>query len=169
MTLQMIVHGTPVWVWLLLAYLVSRGVKAMKGGTTPLSKLAIIPLIFAGFGLVHLAHNPHASLFAVSAWIVGIFAGIAAGVFNATRTRFSVDMVARTVTLPGSVVPLLLILAIFAAKFWLGFEMATVMDKALLGTYASIGALVSGVVAGMFAGRFITYWKALQAHRFLHA
>lgn len=50
MSFQDILLGTPTWVWVLLAVLVSRGMKAMKGGTAPLSKLGIVPAIFAGWG-----------------------------------------------------------------------------------------------------------------------
>jgi hypothetical protein len=81
----------------------------------------------------------------------------------AGRSRFTVDPLARTVTLPGSVVPLVLILATFAAKFWLGFETATVTDPASLAAFTLIGAAVSGLVAGIFAGRFFSYWKVMNA------
>ncbi len=56
--------------------------------------------------------------------------------FQESRTRFVIDPIARTVMLlPGSVMPLTLILATFGIKFWLGFEMATATDIAALGTY----------------------------------
>jgi hypothetical protein len=57
----------------------------------------------------------------------------------------------------------MLIVATFAAKFWLGFEMATATDVSSLGTYMLIDAAVSGVVAGVFGGRFLTYWRAMSA------
>jgi hypothetical protein len=163
MTPADIVHGTPTWVWILLIFLLIRGAKAMHANTAPLSRLAIIPLIFAGMGIAHLLHSPLAGWSDGIMWIAGLLAGIAAGIFQASRTRFIVDPVARTVMLPGSLVPLMLILATFAVKFWLGFEMATTLDMASLATYTLIGAAVSGVIAGMFAGRWLTYWKAIAA------
>ncbi|AQH04948.1 hypothetical protein A9R05_36500 (plasmid) [Burkholderia sp. KK1] len=165
MSLFAIIQGTPTWVWVLLAFLVYRGVKALQTRTTPLSKLAIIPLIFAGMGIAHLISAPLAGWAAVAAWVVALGAGFIGGVFNASRTRFIVDPMALTVMSPGSVVPLVLILATFATKFWLGFELATVTNVAALANYVVIDAAVSGAVAGMFAGRFYTYWKALHALR----
>lgn len=150
---------------MLLAFLVYRGVKALQTRTTPLSKLAIIPLIFAGMGIAHLISAPLAGWAAVAAWVLALGAGFIGGVFNASRTRFIVDPMALTVMSPGSVVPLVLILATFATKFWLGFELATVTNVAALANYVVIDAAVSGAVAGMFAGRFYTYWKALHALR----
>lgn len=158
-----IIHGTPVWVWVLLVVLLSRGFKALNSATAPLSKLAIVPLIFAGWGIVHLISDPMAGWSAAIAWMTGSLVGIAGGVFIASRSRFIVDPIANTVMLPGSALPLLLIVATFAAKFWLGFEMATATDASSLGMVVLIDAAVSGVVAGVFGGRFFTYWRAMNA------
>ncbi|KXV15407.1 hypothetical protein CR51_03510 [Caballeronia megalochromosomata] len=165
MTPIAIIQGTPTWVWVLLAFLLYRGIKATQASTTPLSKLAIIPLVFAGMGISHLISSPLAGWAAVAAWILALGVGFMGGVFNASRNRFIVDPIARTVMLPGSMLPLLLIAATFIAKFWLGFELATVTDLSSLATYVVIDAAVSGVVAGMFAGRFFTYWKTMHALR----
>ncbi|QGZ66647.1 DUF6622 family protein [Paraburkholderia acidisoli] len=162
MSFQAILQGTPTWVWVLLVFLLSRGVKALKGGTAPLSRLALVPAIFAVWGATHLLTDPFASWAAALAWLAAVCAGIAGGLHLARRSGFSVDPVARTVTLPGSAVPLVLIVVIFAAKFWLGVAHATVTDAAAHAQYATLGAAVSGVVAGIFAGRFLSYVQAMR-------
>ncbi|SAK56082.1 hypothetical protein AWB77_01683 [Caballeronia fortuita] len=163
MTPIAIIQGTPTWVWVLLAFLLFRGFKAMQASTAPLSKLAIIPVIFAGMGISHLMSSPLAGWTDIAVWIVMLGAGIVGGVFIASRSRFIVDPVARTVMLPGSLLPMALIAATFIAKFWLGFELATATNLAALSTYTMIDAAVSGIVAGIFAGRFFTYWKTMHA------
>jgi hypothetical protein len=100
--------------------------------------------------------------------MTGLLVGIVGGVFVANRSRFIVDPVARTVMLPGSVLPLLLIVAMFVTRFWLGFEMATVTDASSLGMVVLIDAAVSGLVAGLFGGRFFIYWRALSARSMFH-
>jgi hypothetical protein len=160
-----IVHGTPIWVWVLFVVLLSRGIKALHSGTAPLARLAIVPLIFAGGGIMHLVSAPLAGWSDAITWLTALLVGIAGGVFIARRTRFIVNPITNTVMLPGSPLPLLLMMIIFATKFWLGFEMATVTDASSLGMYVLIGAAVSGVVAGVFTGRFITYWRAMSARR----
>nr|WP_239668881.1 hypothetical protein [Stenotrophomonas maltophilia] len=45
--LQHLASQTPIWVWLLLAFLVTRGIAAMKPAETSLQKLAIVPALFA--------------------------------------------------------------------------------------------------------------------------
>jgi hypothetical protein len=156
-----ILHGTPVWVWVLLAVLLSRGFKALRSRTAPLHKLAIVPLIFAGWGIAHLITDPLVGWAAAIAWMTGALVGVMGGVLIASRSRFIVDPVANTVMLPGSVLPLLLIIVTFAVKFWLGVEFATVTDVSSLEMAVLIDAVVSGAVAGIFGGRFFTYWRAL--------
>jgi hypothetical protein len=168
MSPEAIIHGTPIWVWVLLVVLLSRGFKALRSATAPLSTLAITPLIFAGWGIVHLITDPLAGWSSVIVWTAGSLIGIVAGVFIANRSRFIVDPIANTVMLPGSVLPLLLIIATFVTKFWLGFEIATLTDLSSLGMVILIDAAVSGVVAGIFGGRFLTYWQALGARRAFH-
>jgi hypothetical protein len=169
MSLAAILHGTPIWVWVLLAFLLSRGFKAMNSGAAPLPRLAIVPLVFAVWGIAHLVTDPLTGWADAIVWVVAALAGVAAGVFIASRTRFIVDPVANTVMLPGSMLPLALIVITFAAKFWLGVELATATSLASLGTYMLISAAVSGAVAGMFAGRFLTYWRAMSARRIVQA
>lgn len=165
MSAAAIIHGTPVWVWVLFVVLLSRGFKALKSGTSPLSKLAIVPLVFAVWGIAHLVSDPLMGWSAALAWVTGALVGVAGGVVLASRSRFIVDPIANTVMLPGSVLPLILIVATFVTKFWLAIEIATMTDAASLGMYVLASALVSGVVAGLFAGRFLTYWRALNEHR----
>ncbi|MDP4307846.1 hypothetical protein Q7W57_05500 [Stenotrophomonas geniculata] len=45
--LQNLASQTPVRVWLLLAFLITRGIAAMKPAETSLQKLAIVPALFA--------------------------------------------------------------------------------------------------------------------------
>jgi hypothetical protein len=165
MSPEAIIHGTPIWVWVLLVVLLSRGIKALRSGTAPLSKLAIVPIVFAAWGIAHLISDPLVGWSAAITWMAGALVGIMGGVFIASRSRFIVDPIAKTVMLPGSVVPLLLITATFVTKFWLGVEFATVTDASSLGMMVLIDALVSGAVAGVFGGRFFTYWRALNVRR----
>ncbi|MDP9152624.1 DUF6622 family protein [Caballeronia sordidicola] len=161
MSIEAILHGTPVWVWILLAYLLSRGFKAMKGGTAPLTKLAIVPVIFTGWGLLNLFKEPAAGWNTGLAWVLGAVFGIGIGVVLARRSGMTVDRALKTVTLPGSVVPLVLMLLTFVSKFWLGVELA-VMHAGPDSMYVVLGGLVSGLVAGIFAGRFLMYCLAFR-------
>jgi hypothetical protein len=161
MNMMNIVSGTPVWVWVLLGVLVSRGMKALKGGTAPLSKLAVVPLAFAAWGVLHLLSDRASGLDAWMMWAAGALLGAGIGAMLAKRSGLSVNRAARTITLPGSAVPLVLIVVTFATKFWLGYELATT-HVAVDAGFVVLSALVSGVTAGIFTGRFLIYWLALR-------
>ena len=162
MSFQDILLGAPTWVWVLLAILVSRGLKAMKGGTAPLSKLGVMPAIFAGWGLLHLLSNPTTGWDTALMWLAGGALGVGVGAAIAKNSGMTVDRIERTVTLPGSAVPLVLILLTFAMKFWIGFELATATHIGVDSSFMVLNGLVSGAVAGIFAGRFLIYWLALR-------
>ena len=162
MSFEAILLGAPAWVWILLAVLVSRGMKALRGGTAPLAKLGIVPAIFAGWGLLHLMTEPAASWNTALMWVTGGALGVGVGAALAKKSGMTVDRVQRTVTLPGSAIPLVLILLTFAMKFWIGFELATAPHIGVDSTFVVLSGLVSGVVAGIFAGRFLMYWLAFR-------
>lgn len=163
MSIEAILRGTPVWVWILLIYLLSRGIKAMQGGTAPLSKLAIIPVVFAVWGIMHLVREPAAGWKTALAWAIGAAFGILAGIAIAARTRFTVDPAQKTVTLPGSIVPMILIVVTFASKFYVGFKLATSSGLGIDSPIVVFDGLISGAVAGIFAGRFLIYVKRFRS------
>ncbi|MFC0400305.1 DUF6622 family protein [Paraburkholderia rhizosphaerae] len=163
MSFEQIVRGTPVWVWILLVYLLSRGISALKGGTVPLGKLATVPVVFAVWGIVHLVKEPAAGWQAACAWVLGAGAGLIVGAWIARKSRFSVDREHKTVTLAGSAVPLILILVTFASKFWLGVELAVSAPVPTDSGYVVLDGLISGIVAGIFAGRFLVYCMRFRA------
>jgi len=162
MSFQDILLGAPTWVWVVLAVLVSRGMKALKGGTASLSKLGIVPAVFAAWGLLRLLSDSVTGRDTALMWVAGGALGVGIGVAVAKRSGMTVDRVRRTVTLPGSAVPLMLILLIFATRFWIGFELATTAQIGVDSTFVELDGLMAGVVAGIFAGRFLIYWLALR-------
>lgn len=64
--LQHLASQTPIWVWLLLAFLITRGIAAMKPAETSLQKLAIVPALFAVWSAWSIIHRFGASLIAWS-------------------------------------------------------------------------------------------------------
>jgi hypothetical protein len=74
-----VVSHTPVWVWVLFIFLISRGVKARKPATVTLEKLAIIPSIFLIWDIYDLVIYRQLSVATIALWMAGILAGAALG------------------------------------------------------------------------------------------
>lgn len=78
-TLSQILTHTPVWVWVLLVFLVTRGIKARQPATVTLEKLAIVPAIFLFWDIYDLVVHRQLILSTFALWIAGILAGAALG------------------------------------------------------------------------------------------
>jgi len=89
--LQQLTSQTPIWVWLLLAFLVTRGIAAMKPGETSLQKLAIVPVLFAVWGAWSISHRFGASLNAWGEWLAGIGTGAALGWLLLGHVKLTLD------------------------------------------------------------------------------
>ncbi|WP_326929150.1 hypothetical protein [Citrobacter sp. RHBSTW-00671] len=66
----MLVH-TPVWVYVLLVFLLFRGIKARIPATVTLEKLALIPALFLFLGYLRSGHLPrsvHQHVSTVDGW-----------------------------------------------------------------------------------------------------
>lgn len=153
-----ILTHTPTWVWLLLAGLLWLGIGMLKGKTISASRAAIMPVVMTGLSLWGtISAFSQSALFGyvLLAWVV------AAAVLAAAVGRMPApagaryDPQARTLTVPGSWVPLALILGIFLVKYVVGVEGS--MQPALVhdGSYSLTYGLIYGVFSGIFTGRAI--------------
>ena len=70
-----VVTRTPVWVWVLFIFLISRGLKARRPATVTLERLAIIPGIFLIWDIYDLIVYRTLTPGTVALWTAGIFAG----------------------------------------------------------------------------------------------
>ena len=63
------------------------------------------------------------------------------------------DAATRTFSLPGSLVPMVLILAIFLVRYWVNVEIAIQPQLKADGQYTLIVGALYGFLSGIFAGR----------------
>ncbi|MDW5443367.1 DUF6622 family protein [Polaromonas sp. SM01] len=157
-----VLHKTPVWVWGLLAALLALGLSQVRTRSISALRMALMPAAMAGLSLWGTASAFGSSpLFAyvLLAWAVcaalmlGLMAPLAppAGtVYDATSRRFH---------MPGSWVPLALILGIFLTKYIVGIELSMQPTLARDGQYTLIVGSLYGLFSGIFAGRAVRLWR----------
>lgn len=158
---QVLIH-TPIWVWLLLAFLVSRGMAALSPRDVAPNRMLILPLIFLVWGLTGLIGSRGLSVDLLvfgAAFIVGVYGGVALGAVGpAPRLRPETGGLA----MPGSPIPLALILISFALKYIGTVALAVEADASAHATIASGMTLIGGAFAGLFWGRtFVLFRRAL--------
>src|ERR1700675_3270232 len=105
LTATRILTNTPLWVFALLAYLIWQGSQAMRPRTRPIWRMLIVPLAFFLMGLSRLLTARDGGVEPLLAWLAAaiLFARLA---LSRPPQLLAVDRKSRTVTRPGSIVPL---------------------------------------------------------------
>jgi drug/metabolite transporter superfamily protein YnfA len=157
-----VLKSTPTWVWGLLAGLVALGLSQVRTRTASFARIAITPLAMLALSVwgnvSAFGHSPDFG-FVLATW-AGILAVTVIAVMQLpvpAGTQF--DETSRTFHLPGSWVPMLLIVAIFLVKYVVGVDLAMQPSLALDSHYVLIVAGLYGVFSGIFAGRAARLWR----------
>lgn len=156
--------NTPWWVYALLVFFVSRGIKARRPAIVSPAKLALVPaimLVWGGWSLVTLFPvNP----LTLGSWVISMVLGAVFGLWLFQNVHVRVDRERGLLWRPGDPTFLPLVLAIFAAKYVFGYlagvEPAVVRQPA----YYLTDIVVSGVITGVFLGKL-----AMILHKYREA
>jgi hypothetical protein len=153
-----ILANTPVWVFVLLAYLIWQGLQGLRPRTQPIWRMLIVPLVFFLMGLSRLIAGSDTGLEPLLAWLVAavLFASLA--LYRGPRL-LAVNRTSGRVTRPGSAIPLTRNITVFALQY--GVAVATAMKLEPLAAVAIIGHAISGACAGYFSG-----WAAALLRRY---
>jgi hypothetical protein len=136
-----ILANTPVWAFALLAYLIWQGWQSLRPRTQPIWRMLIVPLVFFLMGLSRLVMARGNGLEPLLAWLVAALLFAALALSRGPRL-LAVDSKNGAVTRPGSVVPLVRNITIFALQY--AVAVATAMKLQPLAAVAIIGHAVSG-------------------------
>lgn len=155
-----ILRNTPVWVWGLLAALLALGISQLRDRTASLARVSLLPLAMTVFSVSGtfsaLGRSPYLAG-AIAAWVVAAI--IAFALLAPGRAAAQFDPVRRSYRLPGSAVPLLLIVGIFLVKYVVGVELAMAPRLAQDPQYALTVATLYGAFTGVFVGRASRLWR----------
>jgi hypothetical protein len=163
-----IVRQTPVWVWGLLAALLVLGISQLRTRGVTLRRVLILPAAMVVFGLygIFSAFAGHGQLGTVlTAWLLAALAVAAVLLQTAAPAGTRFDAALRTFMVPGSAVPLLLIVGIFMTKYVVGIELALQPAQASDTSFVLPVALLYGAFSGVFAGRALRLLHLVGTHR----
>nr|WP_328700339.1 DUF6622 family protein [Caenimonas soli] len=150
-----ILSNTPFWVWGLLAALLALGFTQARNRTAGVPRLVLMPLGMGAFSLWGTISAFGASPAVLGSW----FAATVLLLLVITQMRMpagvSYDRDTRQFALPGSWVPMALILGIFITKYAVGVSLAMHPDLKANANFVLTIATVYGVFSGIFAGRTV--------------
>ncbi len=157
----------PTWVPFLLAALLVIGLKQTRQRVVTYSRLIVMPLAMLGMSIWGLKATFGDNGLALVAWATGM---AVSATFLASRGRLVVLEPAPgpgLIVVPGSWVPLSLIVGIFAVRFALGFIAATHGEWLHQTSFVMASSLALGGLSGGFSGRALGLFLALdrQARR----
>lgn len=162
MILQILSH-TPIYVWVLLAALLALGFSQTWDRQVAPPRLLLLPLVLLGLGLWSMAPNFVAMPLAALAWGLALAGCVALRAGRPVRagTRWLPEQ--QRLHLPGSWLPLLMIVAIFVLRYT--STVALVLNPQWRGAPEVLLplALVYGSLSGLFLGRALALLKLTRS------
>ena len=155
-----VLRQTPLWVWGLLAAFVALGISQLRDRTASLVRVSLMPVAMTVFSVSGtfsaLGSSPHLPQ-AIAAWLTAAL--LAFALFARGRANAQYDPVQRLYHLPGSAVPLLLIVGIFLVKYVVGVDLAMAPQLVRDTAYVLSVAALYGAFTGVFIGRASRLWR----------
>jgi hypothetical protein len=153
--LNQIISHTPAWVWGLFALLLWLGIKQALPGSMGLRRVALVPVAMTALSLYGTVSAFGTSPQTMLAWLVAACtcATLVLGQPLPPGIRF--DAASQRLQMPGSWVPLALMMGIFTTKYFVGASVS--MHAAYAGTSGfAIGfATLYGAFSGLFIARAV--------------
>ncbi|WP_373089840.1 DUF6622 family protein [Sneathiella sp.] len=166
MSILDIVSHTPVWVWVLFAFLLFQGLLAMRTRKTMLVRVFLLPVFFFAWGLYAILTELPGWPMALGAFALVIGIGFLVGWTMASHfPATSYDRAARRVMRPGTPLTLILIIIAFGAKYALSVGIVVNPELSMTTGFSILYGTTSGLISGAFWG--VTVLQLLQAFGYI--
>jgi hypothetical protein len=162
-TLWQILAHTPVWVWLLFGALLVLGVLQSRPRLVARWQVLALPLALLLLGLWSMAAGFASQPLAAVVWLASLILGGRLGLKlpRAAATRWLVAQ--QRLQLPGSWVPMLIIITIFLLRYVTGVAQAMHPEwRSQLSVQVPL-AVAFGLLSGVFVGRAAGLWTLTRS------
>ncbi|AYA39660.1 hypothetical protein HZS38_03170 [Xenorhabdus nematophila] len=164
MSLTSILKDTSVWVWILLVFLIMRGIKALSDREIRVERLFLLPLVFLVWGVYGVLYQTYFSDLSLMMMGLGLIIGIAFGwALWKSQPRLKEKEGSPLIIRPGTPLTLVLIVITFMSKFILSAMLSIYPVLLHSLNYNLLFGLVTGILDGVFWGAtlnlFITWYK----------
>ena len=148
-----ILQHTPVWVWGLLAALIALGLWQTRDREMTLMRVTILPLVLISLSLSGVLSAFGQFPIALGGWVAGVGVALSVGrqLVAARGARWSAE--AGLLHVPGSWLPLALIVGLFCIKYFAGASLALHSALAHDAIFAGLCSLAYGSFSGLFLAR----------------
>jgi hypothetical protein len=157
-----ILKRTPSWVFALFFVLLAFGYLQSKDREVSRSKVTMLPsamLLLSFYGVLSaFGITP----FALTAWLVGVGIAVCLGLKTANQGGVGFTPETKTFSVPGSWLPLCLMMAIFFTKYAVGVILARKLPIASERAFIGSISLIYGLLSGVFFARAIAILRTAK-------
>lgn len=159
-----ILKRTPSWVFVLFFVLLAFGYYQSKDRVVNRNKVTILPaamLVLSFYGVLSAFGS---TPYALSSWLAGVAITACLGLKSANPSGISFAIETRSFSVPGSWLPLALMMALFFTKYAVGVILARKLPIA--GEMAFMGSisLIYGLLSGVFLARAVAILRTARGH-----
>ncbi len=158
-----VAKGIPVWVYglffglLLLGWLQSRNRIVGRG------RIFLLPTAMVALSIYSATAAFGAVAAVLGAWALGLAVAVAAGLSLGPPRGAAYLEAQRAFAVPGSWVPLGLMMAIFLTRFVVGFSLARQLPMAGQADFMAGAGFLYGALSGLFLARALNLWRVARA------
>ena len=158
MLLQIVAH-TPPWVWGLLVALIAFGTWQSLPRRLTIRRVVVLPLVLLALSLAGVASTFGLTAAALAPWGLGLVAAFVLGRAHVGPRGARWDAATALLHVPGSGLPLALILLLFVLKYGVGVTLALQPGLAHDAGFDAVVGLAYGSFSGLFVARALTLWR----------
>jgi hypothetical protein len=163
--MSILLHA-PLWVWPLLGLLILLGLRSTRPRELSDSSVFVWPAIMTALSVYSIAATYGAHPLALASWLLGMIAAILTGrMLPVGPGTARYDEKAGTFHVPGSWVPLVLLLAVFWSRFAIGVIKARFPHVIDTPQFLVTAGLALGLCSGSFAARSLALLSLRRSSR----
>lgn len=148
-----ILRGTPLWVWVLAIFLLSRGIMALRPREATVKQLFILPGFFLIWGIYTVISQTELLTISITTFIVSfVVGGVLGGGIGHYQPGLRDAQQSGYIVRAGSALPLIVIILAFGMKFWLSVNLALNPGLATNTQFCLQFGGLTGGVAGVLWG-----------------
>jgi len=159
MLIEILKH-TPLWVFVLFLALLVYGYSQSKNRTVSPRRIAFLPVVMISLSFYGVLSAFYLSFIALALWGVGLGVSILVGKLLLAPPGVNYSNETRSFYIPGSWLPLILMLVVFFIKYAVGVVLARQLAVGNTALFIGSVSFLYGFFSGLFLSRALVVWRS---------
>ena len=154
-----ILKHTPIWVFVLFFLLVVVGSFQSRSRVVSFGRATVLPVIMITLSFYGVWSAFGVSVNGIAAWFVGVGFAVLINQLRPLLQNVAYSRETKSFSIPGSWLPLALMMAIFFTKYVVGVVLARKLSFGDTPLFIGSVSLIYGLLSGTFFSRMIGLWQ----------